>query len=209
VIKLNSYFLVVAVLAGGIGLNGCSRRAKHPAEQIATASAAAPASGAPIAPSLSSDVELVKRGSLPEYKDTTIDQAFEKTFQKTEWKPGVNIQGQNVVRLSGTLKYSILKGAGFYLGTWNGVTQGIEAEKQIAARRRECPVKADETSDAELEACMAKVYESMVIPVSFDFTLSPDKKVVNLTLVDPVFQKFDPDHRLRVQRAATLALIYQ
>ena len=161
-----------------------------------------------------SDVDLVKNGTLPEYKNTTVSKAFENTFQEPEWKSVVNVFGQKVVAFHGTVKYTVLKQAGFYIGTWNGVRQGIEAERQISEHRHQCYVgigqSEESTSDDSLIGpCMAKAYEGMVIPVAFEFTLSPDKKTVEMTLPDSVFQKFDPDHRLRRYSNATLAFIYQ
>jgi hypothetical protein len=39
-----------------------------------------------------------------------------------------------VVTFHGTVKYTVLKEAGFYIGTWNGVAQGIEAEADLGAK---------------------------------------------------------------------------
>src|SRR5437879_5428471 len=102
-----------------------------------------------------------------------------------------------MVTFHGTVKYTALKEAGFYIGTWNGVAQGIEAERQISAQRHQCSVEAGQTEisaadEAIIGPCMAKVYQSIVIPVSFEFALSLDKKGVEMTLPDLVFQRFDP-----------------
>jgi hypothetical protein len=56
---------------------------------------------------------------------------------------------------------------------------------------------------------MAKAYQIIVIPVSFEFALSLDKKSIEITQADSVFQTFGSDHRLRKDRKATLTFIYQ
>jgi hypothetical protein len=204
---LTASLSIAGVCAVSICTFGCSRVVKaNTAKTVAVQSA----SNAPAI----SDIDWVKNGKLPEYKDTAVRQAFEKTFQDPEWKSAVNIQWEGVVRFHGTLKYTVLREAGFYIGTWNGVSQGNEAERQISEARRRCSVEGGqpETSspdDVVPGTCMAKAYQSLVVPVSFEFTLSSDKRGVEMTLPDPVFQKFDIDHRLRQQRNATLAFIYQ
>ena len=55
---------------------------------------------------------------------------------------------------------------------------------------------------------MEKAYQSIVIPVTFEFTLDPHKNQFEMTSMDPVFQAFDPDHRLRSHNDATLAFVY-
>jgi hypothetical protein len=212
---LKASLSIVAVLAcGGVCLRWM---VKAPAARAARLSRVAGTPGAaPLdarhstAPAIL-DVDLVKNGSLPEYQNATVRQAFEGTFQDPEWKSAVNLQGQKVVIFQGTVKYAVLKEAGFYIGTWNGVRQGIEAEKQIADQRHRCSEEAGQTEMPvpDKGPCMAMAYQSMVIPVTFEFTLSPDKKTVEMTLPDSVFQKFDTDHRLKQKREATLAFIYQ
>lgn len=160
------------------------------------------------------DIDLVKNGTLAEYQITTVSKAFEKLFQNPEWTSEVNLQGQRVVVFHGTVKYPILKEAGFYIGTWNGVAQGLEAEKQISKMKHRCYVEAGQTQTADsdeatIAPCLAKAIQSIVIPVVFEFALSHDKKAVEMTSFDPVFQTFGVDHRLRKDRAATLAFIYQ
>jgi hypothetical protein len=209
---------IAAVLAcGGVCVRwfvkAPAARAARSSRVAGTPSADPSGAGYSTAPAIL-DVDLVKNGSLPEYKNTTVRQAFEGTFQDPEWKSTVNLQGQKVVTFQGTVKYAVLKEAGFYIGTWNGVRQGIEAEKQISEQRHRCSEGAGQTEmsapdQATIGPCMAKAYQSMVIPVAFEFTLSPDKKTVEMTLPDSVFQKFDSDHRLKKQREATLAFIYQ
>jgi hypothetical protein len=201
---LKASFSIVFLLAIAVGVYDRWLLMKAPTARVA----ASPS------PARSFDVDLVKNGALPEYKTTTVSKAFERTFQSQEWKSAVNLQGQSVVMFHGTVKYTVLKEAGFYIGTWNGVAQGIETEKQISEHRHLCSVETGqlETStpdDETIRPCMAKAYQSMVIPVSFEFTLSPDKKSIEMTLPDPVFQIFDSDHRLRKDRNATLAFIYQ
>jgi hypothetical protein len=94
------------------------------------------------------------------------------------------------------------------------VQQGIDAEKLISDYKHRCFAEAGKTQtpmsdEATIEPCMAKAYQKIVVPVSFQFKIAPDKKTVEMTLPDPVFQRFGPDHRLREYRAATLAFIYQ
>lgn len=205
---LKASFSIVFVLAIGVGVYDQWLLMKAPTARVAASSS--PASTKPEI----YDVDLVKNGTLPEYKATTVGKAFERTFQGPEWKSAVNLQGQQVVTFHGTVKYTLLKEAGFYIGTWNGVAQGIEAEKQIIEQRHQCFVEAGQTEvptpdDATIGACMAKAYQSIVIPISFEFALSADKRGVEMTLPDSVFQTFDLDHRLRKDRNATLAFIYQ
>jgi len=202
-LPLKSFSILVAL---AIGICGCNR-------SPAVTTAAALPTGKP-AERAKTDLELVREGTLPEYTGVTIGTAFERTFADPEWKAAVNIQGDKVVRFYGTVKYAALREAGFYVGTWNGVAQGIEAEKQIAIQRHRCFAEAGLTEsptsdDAAVEPCMNAVYQSMTIPVSFEFSLSPDKKSTEMTVPDPVFQKFDSDHRLKKQRVATLAFIYR
>lgn len=124
------------------------------------------------------------------------------------------MQGDKVVKFHGAVKYAALREAGFYVGTWNGVAQGIKAEKEIAVQRHRCFTEAGLTEpstpdDSSVEPCMKTVYQNMAIPVSFEFSLSPDKKSSEMTLPDPIFQKFDSDHRLKQKREETLAFIYR
>jgi hypothetical protein len=217
--QMKASLSVAAVLAGGVLVYNCWRFLKTPTAGAAPPSSSAkrpgtaPLAGYSAAPVIS-DVDLVKNGTIPEYKSTTVSRAFEGAFQDPAWQSVVNLQGQRVVAFHGTVKYAVLKEAGFYIGTWNGVRQGIEAERQISEDRHQCFVAAGQSEpstpdDSLIGPCMAKAYESIVIPVSFEFTLSPDKKGVEMTLPDSVFQKFDSDHRLRKERDATLAFIYQ
>jgi hypothetical protein len=187
---------------------GCGRSHHESAPAVQAAASAGPV------PTVTTDLELVKKGTLPGYPGKTIATAFEKTFQDPEWKNAINIQGDEVVAFHGTVKYAALREAGFYVGTWNGVAQGIKAEKEIAVQRHRCYTEAGLTElptsdEAVVEPCMKAVYQSMAIPVSFEFSLSPDKKITEMTLADPIFQKFDSDHRLKQRREATLAFIYQ
>ena len=197
--------IVVALAAAFCGC-GRSRHENIPVAQAAT-------SGNPTQPVIT-DLELVKNSTLPGYPGTTIAAAFEKTFQDPQWKDGVNLQGNKIVIFRGTVKYAALREAGFYVGTWNGVDQGIKAEKEIAVQRHRCLTEAGLTEsptsdDAAVEPCMKAVYQNMAIPVSFEFSLSPDKKSTEMTLPDPIFQKFDSDHRLKQKREETLAFIYR
>jgi hypothetical protein len=216
--QMKTYLSIGVVLATGICLYLGWRLLKAPAASVAASSlsagksAGASGTGATAPPM--SDVDLVRNGALPEYKDRTVSKAFEATFQDPEWKSAVNLQGQKVVIFHGTVKYAPLKEAGFYVGTWNGVPQGIEAERQISELRHRCLADAGQPDtpvpdDTLIGPCMAKAYESIVIPVSFELVLSPDGKGVEMTMPDPVFQRFGPDHRLRKERDATLAFIYR
>lgn len=83
-----------------------------------------------MAPAIS-EVEAVKNGTISEYKNTTVSGAFEKRAQDPEWKSVVNQVGQKVVTFRGTVRYAALKEVGFYIGTWNGVLQGIEADLSL------------------------------------------------------------------------------
>ena len=191
---------------------------------IATTSAAPssvqPAGSAtPLAPAgpttaPSSDVELVKNGRLPEYSARTVGDAFESRFEGPRWEAVITLQGEKAVEFHGTVRYTVLKRAGFYIGTWNGVQQGIDAEKLITDHKHRCLAEAGKPQtpifdEAIIEPCMAKAYQELVVPVSFRFMMASDKKTVEMTLPDPVFQRFDPDHRLRAYRSSTLAFIYQ
>jgi hypothetical protein len=217
---LKASFSIVAVLSIGVCIYHRWQLVKAPTARVAASSSPARIT----IPALSgtanstepaiSDVDLVKNGALPEYQNATVSKAFERKFQDPEWKTAVNLQGQKVVTFHGTVRYTVLKEAGFYIGTWNGVAQGIETEKQISEQRHRCFLEAGqlETStpdSALIGSCMAKAYQSIVIPVTFEFALSLDKKSIEMTLADSVFQTFDADHRLRKDRKATLAFIYQ
>jgi len=218
--KIKAALSVGVVLAGGVFVYGWWRLMRTPPAIVPNSQSfasipgnASPGPGYSMAPALS-DVDVVKNGTISEYKNTTVSRAFEKTFQDPEWKSVVNQFGQKVVTFRGTVRYAVLKEAGFYIGTWNGVLQGIEAENQISQHRHRCFVEAGQTEtsasdDAVIAPCMGKAYQGMVIPVCFEFTLSPDRKSVEMTSPDSVFQKFDPDHRLRRYRDATLAFVYQ
>jgi hypothetical protein len=162
----------------------------------------------------SSDVDLVKNGRLPEYSARTVGNAFESRFEAARWESAVTLEGQKAVEFHGTVKYTVLKQAGFYIGTWNGVRQGIDTEKLISDYKHRCSAEAGITQtamfdEAIIEPCMAKAYQKIVVPITFQFIIASDNKTVEMTLPDPVFQRFDPDHRLREYRAATLAFIYQ
>ena len=183
------------------------------ASLVQSVRAAYPANAIPTTPT-TSDVDMVRNGRLPEYSARTLGKAFEARFEAPEWKSIVTPQGQRTVEFHGTVKYLALKQAGFYIGTWNGVQQGIDAEKLISSERRRCFAEAAKTGaptshEAIIELCMAKAYQKIVVPITFQFMIASDNKTVEMTLPDPVFQKFDPDHRLREYRAATLAFIYQ
>jgi hypothetical protein len=217
---LKASFAIVTVLAIGVCIYDRWLLIKTPVSRVAASSSpartTAPAPfgvGHSTAPAIS-DVDLVKSGTLPEYKKLTVGAAFERRFQDPSWKTGLNLQGLRVVMFHGSVKYIVLKEAGFYIGTWNGVAQGIEAEEQISEQRHRCFGAAGLTEtassdDAMIGPCMAKVYKNIVIPVSFEFALSPDQKSVEMILADSVFQKFGSDHRLRRETEATLAFIYQ
>jgi hypothetical protein len=216
--KVAFSMLLALMIAGlsGVGYRrfivttGGSASSVHPAGSVtAVAPARAIATTTP-----SSDVDLVKNGRLPEYSATTVGSAFESRFEAPGWESALTLQGQKAVEFHGTVKYTVLKQAGFYIGTWNGVQQGIDAEKLISDHKHRCLAEAGkpQTSmfdEAIIEPCMAKAYEKIVVPVTFQFMMEPGKKTVEMTLPDPVFQRFDPDHRLREYRAATLAFIYQ
>jgi hypothetical protein len=217
---LKASFAIVAVLASGVCIYDRWQLMKAPTAHVSASSLPARTTAtAPSGPGHStvpamSDVDHVKNGTLPEYKNLTLGEAFERRFQDPVWKAAFNLQGQRVVTLHGSVKYTVLREAGFYIGTWNGVAQGIEAEDQILAQRHRCFGEAGQTEtvssdDTMIGPCMAKGYQSIVIPVSFEFALSPDKKIVEMTSADSVFQKFDSDHRLRRETKATLAFIYQ
>ena len=161
-----------------------------------------------------SDLDMVRNGRLPEYSTRTVGSAFEARFEAPQWISIVTMQGQKAVEFRGTIRYLVLRQAGFYIGTWNGVQQGIDADKLISDEKHRCFAEAGKTEtpvsdEAIVGPCMARAYQRIVVPVSFQFMMSADQKTVEMTLPDPVFQKFGPDHRLRAYRAATLAFIYQ
>jgi len=168
--------------------------------------------GAAITPNFG--VETVKNSRLPGYSAKTVGEAFEGRFEGPRWESVVTPQGQKAVSFHGRVKYTVLKQAGFYIGTWNGVQQGIDNEKLIGDHKRRCVAAAGKTltpmfDEAIIEPCMAKAYQELVVPVSFQFMMASDQKTVEMTIPDPVFQRFDADHRLRAYRSATLAFIYQ
>jgi hypothetical protein len=214
-ISLKASFSIVVVVASSICVYDRLWPLRVPTASVAASSLPNRTSANNNAPERAKpDVDLLKDGTLPEYKGTTIRTAFERTFQNPEWSSAVNLQGVKVVRFHGTAKYAALKEAGFYVGSWNGVAQGIEAERQIEEQRHRCFVETGiaelpTSGEAPIEPCMRAVYQSIVIPVAFEFTLSSDKQKMEMTLPDPVFQKFDSDHRLKKQRDATLAFVYR
>lgn len=198
-------FLVVIVAASGIAVYNWSRSVKAPAVSVEAAAATA----ASESKSKTADiVDRVRNGTLAENRDSTVGTAFERTFQSPEWKAGLNLQGIPVVVFHGTATYAELKAAGFYIGTWNGVSQGIDAARQVAESEQRCNLTPGQTGDARLSPCMAKAYEAIVIPVSFEFSLAADN-TVEMETFDSVFQTFDRDHRLKRNRTATLAFIYR
>ena len=192
---------IAVVLTIGAGMYRWFRSAKVPAVRAAAAPTSRPAKPKP---PVVSPVDRIHNGMLREDGSTAVGKAFEKRFQAPEWKAGLNLQGDKVVTFHGTTTYAAMKEAGFYVGTWNGVSQGIEAAKQVADARQRC----GQTDDTPLSPCLAKAYEAIVIPVAFEFIPLPDDSV-EMTYIDPVFQTFDRDHRLRKDRQATLAFIFR
>jgi hypothetical protein len=196
-------FLVVIVAGTGVAAYNWSRSVKAP--DVSVEAAAVPA---PQAKPGTSPVDRVRNGELAENRSITVGKAFEKTFQAPEWKTGLNLQGNPVVVFHGTATYAALKGAGFYVGTWNGVSQGIEAARQVAESEQRCKAATGHADEARVSQCMLKAYEDIAIPVSFEFALAPDNSV-EMSSFDPVFQTFDRDHRLRRDRPATLTFVYR
>lgn len=197
-------FLIVIVAASGMAVYNWSRSVKAPAVSVEAAPAAATAESKKSA----EFIDRVRNGTLADYRNTTVGKAFERSFQAPEWKPALNLQGSPVVTFHGTATYAALKGAGFYIGTWNGVSQGIEAARQVAESEQRCGAAPGQTGEGRPSPCMAKVYESIVIPVAFEFSVAPDNSV-EMTSFDSVFQTFDRDHRLRRDRSAMLAFVYR
>jgi hypothetical protein len=193
--------VIAVVLTCGAGLYRRFRSVKVPAVRAAAPS---PARAAKPKPPVVSPVDRVRNGTLPEFESTAVGQAFEKTFQTPEWKAGLNLQGENVVTFHGTATYAAMKEAGFYVGTWNGVSQGIEAAKQVADAKQRC----GQSDDLPVSPCLAKAYGEIAIPVAFEFVPLPGGRI-EMTSVDPVFQTFDRDHRLRRDRNAMLAFIFR
>lgn len=192
---------VAALLVGGWVLS-------RPSVSSVAKSGKTPASASRTSPA--SDVELVRAATLSESPTRTVGTAFESTFQQPTWKSMTTPNGEVIVEFRGTVGYTAFSEAGFYIGTWNGVPQGVEFAQATAVQKQSCSALAPSaTDDSAIAGCMAKVYQTTVIPVSFQFTLSADRKRTELTMVDAVFQKFDPDHRLRSYRTATLAFIYK
>ena len=202
-VKLSLF--IVILLASAAGVYRWSRSVKAPVFRVAAASAA-PAPK--VKPQVISPVDRVRNGTLVEYGNVTVGKAFEKTFQAPEWKVGVSLEGNPVVTFHGTASYASLKNAGFYIGTWNGVIQGIEAARQVAESAQRCGVDPAQMDESPVPPCLAKSYDAIVIPVTFEFVPGPANSV-EMTSADAVFQTFDRDHRLRRNRPATLAFVYR
>jgi hypothetical protein len=196
-------FLIVIVAASGMAAYNWSRSVNAPSVSVEAAPAAATESK-----KSAELIDRVRNGRLADYPNTTVGKAFERSFQAPEWKPGLNLQGSPVVTFHGTATYAALKGAGFYIGTWNGVSQGIEAARLVAESERRCGAAPGQTGEDRPSPCMAKAYESIAIPVAFEFSIASDNGV-EMTSFDPVFQTFDRDHRLRRDRTAMLAFVYR
>ena len=192
---------IVIVLVSGAGAYRWFRSVKTPAVSVAASATPAAKPAAPVI----SPVERVRSGTLPEFREITVGKAFERTFQSPEWKAEVNFQREKVVTFHGTATYAALMEAGFYIGTWNGVSQGIDAARQVSEHRQRCAV---ESGEARIASCMEKAYQAIVIPVAFEFTPVADNGV-EMTMADSLFQTFDRDHRLKKDRKATLAFIYR
>lgn len=161
-----------------------------------------------------SDVDMVKATRLSAYPALTVGEAFEARFQSPKWAVVPTRNGDRVVAFTGTVKYTVFRDAGFYIGTWNGVQQGIEFARGRSDQEQTCLAEArgQTTPIAAAEAvtarCMEKAYQATVIPLTFQFTLDPQKNQFEMTSMDPVFQAFDPDHWLRSHNDATLAFVY-
>jgi hypothetical protein len=162
-----------------------------------------------------SDVQIVKTTVLAEYTTKTVGSAFETTFQDSKWRVLSTRRGETIVEFTGTVKYTAFRDAGFYIGTWNGVQQGIEFAGMIADQKQRCLAEAGRrtnlsvTDESTIAVCMEKAYHYTTIPVLFEFRISPDRKRVEIASVDAVFQRFDTDHRLRRYDDATLKFIYE
>jgi hypothetical protein len=176
-------------------------------------STAATASAAPAKPTVS-DVDIVKATRLLAYPAQTVGEAFRARFQSPEWAVVPTKNGDRVVAFTGTVKYTVFRDAGFYIGTWNGVQQGIEFARVRSDQEQTCQGEASRhtspsaSAEAVTARCMEKADQATVIPLRFQFTLDPHKNQFEMTSMDPVFQSFDPDHWLRSHNDATLAFIF-
>src|ERR1035438_2730882 len=93
-------FAIVVIVAFGVDVYDLRQLMKTPIASVAASSSpdrtTAPASfgvGHSTAPAMS-EVDLVKNGTLPEYKNLTVGEAFERRFQDPVWKAAFNLQGQ-------------------------------------------------------------------------------------------------------------------
>jgi hypothetical protein len=167
-------------------------------------------------PLTSSPIGVVKNGVLTGYESTTVGKAFEGTFQNAKWTTFETPKGATVVEFNGTLKpkasskWHISESHGGVIDSGITVPQkllhpivvscinklGLDDEMKQEAKANDYWLLGVEywmlrqegghpERIAKIKSC---INESVSIPVSFQFTLSSDKKEFKLSYIDqPIF----------------------
>jgi hypothetical protein len=163
------------------------------------------------------EVEMVKDGVLAAYNSTTIGKAFDATFKDPKWTSFISPKGATVVQFNGVVRpkpASVWQITEFRGGVMDGqvtippglLHPAIEAcvEKLGLGEEMMQEAKAGDywllnteyrilrqttTHPERIEQIKACMNQTLSIPVSFQFTLSADRKDFKLSYIDqPLFE---------------------